>query len=95
KLSYKEQRELDALPERIAALEAEQKTIGGQLEDGSLYASDPPRAAQLAGFTALSSSDHFHPWSERQGESGHSWSWLGAAMATVDLPTGVVACPFG
>ncbi len=53
------------------------------------------RAAQLAGFTALSSSDHFHPWSERQGESGHSWSWLGAAMATVDLPTGVVACPFG
>ncbi|WP_422648259.1 F420-dependent glucose-6-phosphate dehydrogenase [Cupriavidus sp. H18C1] len=53
------------------------------------------RAAQLAGFTALSCSDHFHPWSERQGESGHSWSWLGAAMATVDLPTGVVACPFG
>ncbi|MCA7085313.1 ATP-binding cassette domain-containing protein [Cupriavidus sp. DB3] len=48
KLSYKEQRELDALPERIAALEAEQKTIGGQLEDGSLYASDPPRATQLA-----------------------------------------------
>ncbi|TWG89174.1 ATP-binding cassette subfamily F protein uup [Cupriavidus gilardii J11] len=48
KLSYKEQRELEGLPERIAALESEQKTIGGQLEDGSLYASDPPRAAQLA-----------------------------------------------
>lgn len=53
------------------------------------------RAAQLAGFTAFSCSDHFHPWSERQGHSGFAWSWLGAAMATVDLPCGVVTCPFG
>ncbi|PMX95246.1 ABC transporter ATP-binding protein, partial [Pseudomonas sp. GW460-13] len=36
KLSYKEQRELDGLPERIAALETEQKAISAQLEDGSL-----------------------------------------------------------
>ena len=35
KLSYKEQRELEALPARIAALEAEQKTIGAQLADPS------------------------------------------------------------
>jgi len=48
KLSYKEQRELDGLPERINALEAEQKTLAGQLADGALYASDPARAAQLA-----------------------------------------------
>ncbi len=48
KLSYKEQRELDGLPERIAAMEAEQKTLGDQLEDGSLYATDPARAAELA-----------------------------------------------
>ncbi|WP_342131791.1 ABC-F family ATP-binding cassette domain-containing protein [Hydrogenophaga sp. OTU3427] len=48
KLSYKEQRELDALPERLAALESEQKTIDAQLADGRLYASDPPRAAELA-----------------------------------------------
>ncbi|CAG2145677.1 ABC transporter ATP-binding protein uup [Cupriavidus campinensis] len=48
KLSYKEQRELDGLPERINALEAEQKTLAGQLEDGKLYATDPARAAQLA-----------------------------------------------
>src|SRR5471032_2737696 len=34
KLSFKEQRELEALPGKIAALEAEQKTIGTQLEDG-------------------------------------------------------------
>jgi ATP-binding cassette subfamily F protein uup len=48
KLSYKEQRELDALPERIAALETEQKTISAQLEDGSLYVSDAAKAALLA-----------------------------------------------
>jgi ABC transport system ATP-binding/permease protein len=47
KLSYKEQRELDALPARIEALEAEQRDIQAQLTDGSLYASDPPRAAAL------------------------------------------------
>jgi ATP-binding cassette subfamily F protein uup len=34
KLSYKEQRELDALPARIESLEAEQKTIAGQLPMG-------------------------------------------------------------
>ncbi|WP_186424914.1 ATP-binding cassette domain-containing protein [Cupriavidus metallidurans] len=48
KLSYKEQRELDSLPERIQSLETEQKTIGAQLEDGSMYATDPKRAADLA-----------------------------------------------
>ncbi|MBY4895526.1 TIGR03885 family FMN-dependent LLM class oxidoreductase [Cupriavidus sp. AU9028] len=53
------------------------------------------RAAQLAGFDALSCSDHFHPWSERQGHSGNAWAWLGAVMATVDLPAGTVNCPFG
>jgi ABC transport system ATP-binding/permease protein len=48
KLSYKEQRELDALPAKIANLEAEQAKIGRQLHDGSLYAKDPALAAQLA-----------------------------------------------
>ncbi|MBN8750810.1 ABC transporter ATP-binding protein uup [Xylophilus ampelinus] len=50
KLSYKEQRELDALPERIAALEAEQKTIDEALAQGggALYGTDPARATQLA-----------------------------------------------
>lgn len=48
KLSYKEQRELDGLPERIAALEAEQKTLADQLADGTLYATDPVRATELA-----------------------------------------------
>ena len=48
KLSYKEQRELDALPDRIEALEAEQRTIGAQLEDPSLYTRDPQGAAGLS-----------------------------------------------
>jgi ABC transport system ATP-binding/permease protein len=48
KLSFKEQRELDALPAQIAALEDEQKDITALLADGSLYASDNARAVALA-----------------------------------------------
>jgi ATP-binding cassette subfamily F protein uup len=48
KLSFKDQRELDALPEQIAALEAEQKDITDALADGSLYASDNARAIALS-----------------------------------------------
>lgn len=48
KLSYKEQRELDALPGLIQALEDEQKHIDQALADGSLYATDPPRASALS-----------------------------------------------
>jgi len=51
------------------------------------------RAAQEAGFDAVSSSDHLSPWSERQGESGFAWSWLGAALATTSVPFGVVNAP--
>jgi ATP-binding cassette subfamily F protein uup len=47
KLSYKEQREFDALPARIAALESEQATINTELNDGQLYTRDAARAAQL------------------------------------------------
>jgi ABC transport system ATP-binding/permease protein len=47
KLSYKEQREFDTLPARIAALEAEQGAIDGELGGGQLFSSDPARAAQL------------------------------------------------
>jgi ATP-binding cassette subfamily F protein uup len=48
KLSFKEQRELDALPDLIAALEQEQKDISQLLADGSLYAVDNTRAMKLA-----------------------------------------------
>ncbi|MNT46989.1 ABC transporter ATP-binding protein uup [compost metagenome] len=47
KLSYKDQRELDQLPARIAALETEQKAIQAELADGSLYNSDYERAVSL------------------------------------------------
>jgi ATP-binding cassette subfamily F protein uup len=48
KLSYKEQRELEALPALIESLETEQAGINTRLADGSLYATDPTRAAALA-----------------------------------------------
>jgi probable non-F420 flavinoid oxidoreductase len=51
------------------------------------------RRAQEVGFAAAMCSDHFAPWSARQGESGFAWSWLGAALATTDLPFGVVTAP--
>jgi ATP-binding cassette subfamily F protein uup len=47
KLSYKEQRELEALPGLIESLEREQKLIHDELADGGLYGRDPARAAQL------------------------------------------------
>ncbi|MDR2186828.1 MAG: ATP-binding cassette domain-containing protein [Azonexus sp.] len=47
KLSWKEQQELTALPERIAALEAEQGQLTRQLEDPALYQRDA-KAAQTA-----------------------------------------------
>jgi len=48
KLSFKEQRELDGLPDLIAKLEAEQADIAALLADGSLYAIDNARALKLA-----------------------------------------------
>jgi probable non-F420 flavinoid oxidoreductase len=49
--------------------------------------------AEEAGFSRAMCSDHFTPWSERQGESGFAWSWLGAALQATDLPFGVVNAP--
>jgi probable non-F420 flavinoid oxidoreductase len=51
------------------------------------------QAAERAGFSAVSSSDHFHPWSRRQGQSGFAWSWLGAAMQASSLPFGIITAP--
>lgn len=48
KLGYKEQRELDSLPAQIEALETEQTSLEKALADGTLYANDPPLAAQKA-----------------------------------------------
>jgi probable non-F420 flavinoid oxidoreductase len=51
------------------------------------------RRAEQAGFAGGMSSDHFAPWSDRQGESGFAWSFLGAALAATGLPFGVVNAP--
>ncbi len=49
--------------------------------------------AEQAGFTAGMCSDHFSPWSLRQGHSGFAWAWLGAALQATSLPFGVVNAP--
>jgi probable non-F420 flavinoid oxidoreductase len=51
------------------------------------------QAAERAGFAAAMCSDHFAPWSERQGHSGFAWAWLGAALQATSLPFGVVNAP--
>ncbi|MEW6558683.1 MAG: ATP-binding cassette domain-containing protein [Pseudomonadota bacterium] len=47
KLSYKEQRELQELPGRIAALEAEQKSLSDQLADPASYTSGNARIREM------------------------------------------------
>jgi probable non-F420 flavinoid oxidoreductase len=62
-----------------------------QIDPRSLL--DAVHAAELAGFQAAMCSDHFAPWSTRQGESGFAWSWLGAALQATSLSFGVVNAP--
>ncbi|MFG2063019.1 TIGR03885 family FMN-dependent LLM class oxidoreductase [Micromonospora sp. NPDC048871] len=49
--------------------------------------------AEEVGFDAAMCSDHFAPWSERQGHSGFAWSWLGSALQATGLSFGVVNAP--
>lgn len=51
------------------------------------------KQAERFGFGAAMCSDHFYPWSERQGQSGFAWSWLGAALEATALSYGVVNAP--
>src|SRR5215207_7376422 len=51
-------------------------------------------AAERAGFGTAMVSDHFHPWTPRQGNSGFVWTVLGAIARSTDLlrvVTGVTA----
>ena len=53
------------------------------------------RAAEEAGFSFAMISDHFHPWTDAQGQSGFVWSMIGAISQATDrlrLGTGVT-CP--
>jgi coenzyme F420-dependent glucose-6-phosphate dehydrogenase len=54
---------------------------------------DWTRLAEQAGFDCAMSSDHFHPWSERQAQSGFAWSWLGSALEATQLPIGIISAP--
>ncbi|MEN6628592.1 MAG: ATP-binding cassette domain-containing protein [Sulfuricella sp.] len=47
KLSFKEIRELEALPKQIEVLEQEQQAIGEKLADGELYRADPGEVKRL------------------------------------------------
>ena len=47
KLSFKEQRELQEMPARIEALEAEQRQIGERLASSALYTEEPQRVGEL------------------------------------------------
>ena len=53
------------------------------------------RLAEEAGFGFVSISDHFHPWTDRQGQSPFVWSVIGAvASATKRIRIGTgVTCP--
>ena len=53
------------------------------------------RHAEQAGFTFALASDHFHPWTDKQGQSPFVWSVLGGvAMATDAIRIGTgVTCP--
>jgi coenzyme F420-dependent glucose-6-phosphate dehydrogenase len=53
------------------------------------------RRAEEAGFAFITISDHFHPWTRRQGQSPFVWAVLGAiAQVTERIPVGTaVTCP--
>src|SRR3954467_14975947 len=53
------------------------------------------RRAERAGFALATCSDHFHPWTPAQGQSGFSFAWLGAALQATALSAGTICCPFG
>lgn len=51
------------------------------------------RLAEQAGFDGCHASDHFHPWSKRQGQSGHVYCWLGALMEATKFDASFITTP--
>jgi G6PDH family F420-dependent oxidoreductase len=64
-------------------------------EHGPMDLVDQAVAAEQAGFRTIAVSDHFHPWTHRQGHSPMVWPVLGAIAArTSDVRFGTaVTCP--
>lgn len=54
---------------------------------------DLVRQAEAAGFDCAKCSEHFHPWSERQGQSGYAFSWIGSALEATEFPMGMICAP--
>jgi G6PDH family F420-dependent oxidoreductase len=71
--------------------------IAYSLASEELHPTDMVRAARRAeeiGFQSVWLSDHFHPWTDRQGQSPFVWSVIGGIAATTDLRVGTaVTCP--
>jgi G6PDH family F420-dependent oxidoreductase len=73
-------------------------TIGYKLSSEEFSAPElvrQARAAEEHGFAFAFASDHYHPWTDRQGQSPFVWSVIGAiAQATERLAVGTaVTCP--
>jgi len=72
--------------------------LGYSLSSEEFSASDLvrfARRAEEAGFSFAVISDHFHPWTSKQGQSPFVWNVIGAIAATtkrIRLGTGVT-CP--
>lgn len=56
---------------------------------------DYSKLAEENGFGGVSASDHFHPWTPSQGQSGFVWAWLGALGASTNLKFGTGVTPPG
>ncbi len=55
---------------------------------------DQARQAEEAGFRSVWISDHYHPWTDKQGQASFVWSVIGAIAATTGLRlTTGVTCP--
>ena len=75
KLSWKDQRELEALPGKIAALEGEQGTLTQRLEDPALYQNDPAAAQDSANRLAEIDEELMRlleRWEDLESRSGNS-----------------------
>lgn len=63
-------------------------------EHGPAALLEQARLAEQAGFEALWISDHYHPWTHRQGQSPFVWGVVGALAQECRLPvTTAVTCP--
>ncbi|WP_345578865.1 TIGR03557 family F420-dependent LLM class oxidoreductase [Nonomuraea rosea] len=52
------------------------------------------KLAEQAGFEGLWISDHYHPWTDEQGQSAFVWTVIGALAEAIRLPiTTAVTCP--